>query len=128
MKHEVRQDLSPTHVVLRCSCGWAANVHRNQKSTMRASKVRMLRDTHLSQQEKSMTTYTVGDDHIQAANARELVQKMHALSRSPAENDKAWMAEVAERISMQSGKKIRSSTSDAFVTDLISVGFIKTEN
>jgi len=70
--------------------------------------------------------YATNDGHRYEANtAEELVEQMHAMSLAQAEDDAAWMKEVAERTTEQSGEKIRSDNQVNFVADLTRIGYIK---
>ena len=61
----------------------------------------------------------------QADSPRELVKKLHSVSHAPAADDRTWMMEVADRMEVQSGNKLRSDTPEHFVADLVGFGLVE---
>jgi hypothetical protein len=57
-------------------------------------------------------------------NSAELVADLHRHAFEPSANDRAFMREVQRRTMLQTGKRIRCSSFDVFVTDLIEVGLL----
>jgi len=53
------------------------------------------------------------------------VRHMHECSRTQAADDKAYMLDVSERSVTQSGAKVRTSSPEAFVNDLVQYGFLE---
>jgi hypothetical protein len=75
-----------------------------------------------------MRTYIVGDDRIEAVSVTQLVHRMHQTSFAPAADDRAFMRQVANRVKLQSGARVRSNTAKNFVADMVSAGMIKIES
>ncbi|RPH72689.1 MAG: hypothetical protein EHM78_01960 [Myxococcaceae bacterium] len=72
-----------------------------------------------------MTTYIVDGRVVDAATPEALVRHMHRTSHSPVGDDTTWMKQAAERIVMQTGGEIRTSSFDDFVKDLLHIGLIE---
>lgn len=62
---------------------------------------------------------------IEAKSASELITQMHLHSLAQAVDDQAYMEDVADRTILQDGGKVRTSSPEAFVNDLIMHGLIK---
>lgn len=58
-------------------------------------------------------------------SAEAVVSYMHACTRTPAADDKAYMMDVSDRTITQNGDKIRFANAAEFVNDLIQYGLIK---
>lgn len=46
---------SPTHVIVRCACGWSKEISRRQNALGRASKVRAAINQHLTESTKHLS-------------------------------------------------------------------------
>jgi hypothetical protein len=62
---------------------------------------------------------------LKADGPEEVVQQLHEISLAPAENDFAWMEEVAKRTFQATGKTLRWGSAADFVTDMLATGLLK---
>jgi hypothetical protein len=74
-----------------------------------------------------MATFILDGQRVTVATAQELVGIMHANSRTPAADDKAYMMDVSDRTVLQSGDKIRFDSAEAFVNDLLKYELLQLE-
>lgn len=72
-----------------------------------------------------MASFLIDGQVVTVKTADELVTIMHAGSRTPAADDKAYMLDVSDRTVLQNGGKIRTNSPEAFVNDLVFHGFLK---
>lgn len=72
-----------------------------------------------------MATFILDHQRVTVKTAAELVSIMHANSRTPAADDKAYMMDVSDRTVLQSGDKIRFGSPEEFINDLIKHGLLK---
>lgn len=72
-----------------------------------------------------MATFLLDGQTITVKSAEELISVMHASSRTPAADDKAYMMDVSDRTALQSGYRIRVDSPQAFVNDLVHCGLVK---
>jgi hypothetical protein len=75
--------------------------------------------------EVTMASFILDGQHVTVKTAAELVDIMHANSFAQAADDQAYMEDVAERTVLQDGAKIRTTSPEAFVNDLVAHGLIK---
>lgn len=66
-----------------------------------------------------MPAFILDGQRVEVKTAAELVSIMHANSYTPAADDKAYMMDVSDRTVLQSGDKIRTTSPEAFVNDLV---------
>jgi hypothetical protein len=57
-------------------------------------------------------------------NPAEIVADLHRHAFEKSANDRAFMAEMQRRVLLQTGKRIRCSSFDVFVSDLIDIGLL----
>lgn len=60
----------------------------------------------------------------QARDEQELVARLHATALTKSANDLEFMAGMAERIELATGRPCRSDTPANFVADLIAIGIV----
>lgn len=63
-----------------------------------------------------------------ARDERHLVELLHNASYSPRETDAKFMADVADRVSMQFGRRIRTDRVEHFIADLTAAGLISEQS
>lgn len=62
---------------------------------------------------------------IKSKNDRDLIHQLRDQSFTESANDKEFMADVAERIRMQTGSIVSTDSPEEFVAGLLDSGFIK---
>jgi hypothetical protein len=76
-----------------------------------------------------MTSYKVRDydtEVLDVNSNEELVELMRdVIAFIPASDNQSFMKGLAEQVKMESGDDVRTDTVDNFVTDLLSIGFLK---
>jgi hypothetical protein len=76
-----------------------------------------------------MARYITNDGHhLVGENPVEIVRELHKISWTPADNDRAFMRQTAERASFSMGKQIRWHNVDVFVQDLLANGLLVEED
>jgi hypothetical protein len=60
--------------------------------------------------------------------AAEQIDLLHATSFSPCPNRRKFMAEVASRVLLQTGRRVRTSTPEMFIEDLLAAGMLREED
>lgn len=68
---------------------------------------------------------TIDGTEYRAQDAADLVHQLHESSYSPCDSDEEFMDEMATRVKMTMGREVSSACAEDFVSDLISVGFLK---
>jgi len=74
------------------------------------------------------TTYLIGindNDRIVAGDPEDFVRQYHARSLSPSATDAEFMRDVAERVKMLTGARVRTARAGDFLDDLIRSGMVK---
>lgn len=61
---------------------------------------------------------------IIATTPKEIVAELHADSRAPAKNDRAFMQETADRIMAQFELRVRADRPENFIADLLKIGLL----
>jgi hypothetical protein len=61
---------------------------------------------------------------IKATAPAEIVKELHKQSFAPAEDDRAFMRETADRIKLQLNKRVRVRNAEMFVADLLEIGLL----
>ena len=72
-----------------------------------------------------MASFLLDGQPVTVKTASELVTIMHANSLAQSADDQAFMEDVAERMLKQGDHKIRTSSPEAFVNDLVGCGYLK---
>ncbi len=72
-----------------------------------------------------MATFMLDGQMVTVKTAAELVTIMHDNSFVQSADDQAYMEDVSERTITQSGAKIRTTSAEAFVNDLVEHGLLK---
>lgn len=57
----------------------------------------------------------------------EIVRELHKMSRSPCPTDAEFMAQMAARVALATGKRVSSATYEEFVRSLVAVGSLLDE-
>lgn len=58
---------------------------------------------------------------------KELVRELHKMSRSPCATDAEFMAQMAGRVALATGKRVSCATHEEFVRSLVAVGSLLDE-
>lgn len=71
------------------------------------------------------TQFEVNGEVFVASSARSLVDQMNAGSFDPCLEERKYMDQVADRVTLQDGTKPRTDTFHHFVEDLVAAGFVR---
>lgn len=71
------------------------------------------------------TQFEANGEVFVASSARSLVTKMNRSSFDPCQEERKYMCQVAERVTLQDGTKPRTDTFHHFVEDLVAAGFVR---
>lgn len=66
-----------------------------------------------------MAVFIIDGQRVEFSKAADLVAYMHANAFAQAADDVAYMLDVSDRTVLQSGEKIRTTSPEAFVNDLV---------
>ena len=69
-----------------------------------------------------MNKYRMDGMILTAHSPEDLVRQMHQTSFAPAEDDFAWMEQVAKRTFQSTGSTVRWGSAREFVSDMINAG------
>lgn len=64
---------------------------------------------------------------LHSSDPEKIVQELHKLSMTPAKDDRAFMRDSADRVTQQTGRRVRSYNAAVFVADLLEVGLLLNE-
>jgi hypothetical protein len=64
---------------------------------------------------------------VTATNPVDIVRELHKMSHTPCGNDKAFMADTADRVRTQFDAKVRIDCPKHFVDDLVKIGLLVEE-
>lgn len=71
------------------------------------------------------TQFEMNGEVFVASSARDLVTQMNAASFDPCPEERKYMSQVADRVTLQDGTKPRTDTFHHFVEDLVAAGFVR---
>jgi hypothetical protein len=71
--------------------------------------------------------YTIDGQRYEVQDAKELVSQMRDAHMTPFTSDAEFMRHSAKKAEEQSGQKVRVSSPEAFVEDLLIAGLLKVE-
>ena len=67
------------------------------------------------------------DDFFEGATPEEIVHQMNLAAWTQSDGDQVYMADVASRVSLQTGIVIRTDTAENFLADLVKAKLITIE-
>lgn len=70
---------------------------------------------------------TTNDGQTLSGSPREIVHRLNTTSRSPAKSDRTYMKQVAQRMKLQVGRKIKCDNPKNFIAELIKTGMLTEE-